>query len=335
MTARRKRLTVEDYVQGVLANERTILARAITLIESNHPLHQEQAQDVLQQLLPHTGKSHRIGITGVPGVGKSTFIERLGQTVLNEGHKLAVLAVDPTSAVKGGSILGDKTRMQTLSRDERAFIRPSPTQGNLGGVHRKTRETMLLCEAAGYDIVLIETVGVGQSEIAVSRMVDTYLVLMLAGAGDELQGIKKGILEVADIIAINKADGDNALQAKRARQEYRRALQLVKRHQNDGWKTQVLTCSGLHGEGVQEVWDTLQQHLAACEASGTFDKQRQTQRLDWMWNLLREELMRQFKQDERVAALLPQMEADVISDALPPTKAAIQLLELFRSTTQS
>jgi LAO/AO transport system kinase len=225
--------------------------------------------------------------------------------------------------------------MQTLSRDERAFIRPSPTQGNLGGVHRKTRETMLLCEAAGYDIVLIETVGVGQSEIAVSRMVDTYLVLMLAGAGDELQGIKKGILEVADIIAINKADGDNALQAKRARQEYRRALQLVKRHQNDGWKTQVLTCSGLHGEGVQEVWDTLQQHLAACEASGTFDKQRQTQRLDWMWNLLREELMRQFKQDERVAALLPQMEADVISDALPPTKAAIQLLELFRSTTQS
>lgn len=329
MSAKRRRLTTQEYVEGVIAGKRMILARAITLVESNHPAHRAQAQEVLRALLTHTGKAHRIGISGVPGVGKSTFIERFGLDLLQAGHKVAVLAIDPTSAVKGGSILGDKTRMTQLSQEPHAFIRPSPTQGNLGGVHRKTRETMLLCEAAGFDIILVETVGVGQSEITVSQMVDTYLVLMLAGAGDELQGIKKGILEVADVIAINKADGDNEQAAKRARMEYLRAIKLVRHAQRSEWQTPVLTCSGLRGKGLDQVWEILQAHRAALSEAGLFEQRRRKQRLLWMWSLIEQELMQQFREHEAVKAQLEHSEASVLSGRLPPTLAAQELLQAF------
>lgn len=333
MTARRRKLTIDEHVQGVLDRDRMILARTITLIESNHPEHRQKAQHVLRALLPHTGRSHRIGITGVPGVGKSTFIESLGQFLLEREHRVAVLAVDPTSSIKGGSILGDKTRMQRLAQDTRAFIRPSPSQGNLGGVHRKTRETMLLCEAAGFDVLLVETVGVGQSETTVADMVDSFLVLMLAGAGDELQGIKKGILEVADIITINKADGDNALAAKRARLEYHRALQLVRYSQRDEWKTHVLTCSGLYNEGIQEVWDTLCAHQAAMQDSGGWDTRRQAQRTIWMWSLIEQELMLRFREHPHTQSKLAAFETAVQKGTMPPTLAAEELLNAFAASS--
>lgn len=327
-STRRRKLSVEDHIQGVLSGDRMILARTITLVESNHAAHRHKAQEVLQGLLPHTGNAHRVGITGVPGVGKSTFIESLGMHLLEQEYRVAVLAVDPTSSVRGGSILGDKTRMTQLSTDPRAFVRPSPTQGSLGGVHRKTRETMLLCEAAGYDVVLVETVGVGQSETAVADMVDSYLVLMLAGAGDELQGIKKGILEVADIITINKADGDNAIPAKRARQEYARALHFMTTPRSS-WKTKVLTCSGLQRTGVPEVWETLQAHRDQLEETGELDKKRQQQRRQWMWSLVEQELMLRLRQHNEVAALVPKLEQQVLSGETPPTMAAEQILQTF------
>jgi LAO/AO transport system kinase len=250
---RRRELSVDDYVQGILSGNRAVLARAITLVESNSAAHQELAQQVLIEVLPHTGKAHRVGITGVPGVGKSTFIETLGTQLTNTGSKVAVLAVDPSSGISGGSILGDKTRMSKLSVDPNAFIRPSPTSGSLGGVNRKTRETSLLCEAAGFDVILIETVGVGQSETVVAEMVDFFLVLMLAGAGDELQGIKRGILELADMVAINKADGANETQARVARSEYASAIRYLKPVSQD-WAPPVLTCCGLNGLGLPELW---------------------------------------------------------------------------------
>lgn len=326
--ARRRKLSVEDHIEGVLSGDRMILARTITLVESNHAQHRHKAQAVLQGILSHTGKSHRVGITGVPGVGKSTFIESLGMHLLEEGHRVAVLAVDPTSSVRGGSILGDKTRMTQLSTDSRAFIRPSPTQGSLGGVHRKTRETMLLCEAAGYDVVLVETVGVGQSETAVADMVDSYLVLMLSGAGDELQGIKKGILEVADLITINKADGDNEIRAKRARQEYARALHFMTTSQTS-WKTKVLTCSALKKTGVPEVWQTLQEHRQCLEEAGELAEKRKKQRRQWMWSLVEQELMFRLRQHETVASLVPELEGQVLAGSTPPTLAAERILEAF------
>jgi len=325
---KRRQLSTEDYVQGVLSGNRMILGRAISLVESNASSHRAKAQEVLTSLMPHTGKSHRIGITGVPGVGKSTFIERFGMELLEKGHRVAVLAVDPSSSVKGGSILGDKTRMSRLAADERAFIRPSPTQGSLGGVHRKTRETLLLCEAAGFDIILVETVGVGQSETLVSEMVDTYLVLMLAGAGDELQGIKKGILEVADILAINKADGNNALHAKRARSEYKGALRFMNAT-FEAWKTPVLTCSGLEGNGLKELWEQIQLHRQTLEEHGEFSRKRQKQRLKWTWDLVEQELLDRLRNHPEITKQLPQLESDVLQGVLPPTLAAQTILDSF------
>jgi LAO/AO transport system kinase len=321
--ATRRALGAEEYVAGVLARDRAILGRAISLVESNARHHHELAQEVLTKLLPHTGKALRVGISGVPGAGKSTFIEALGKQLTGAGKQVAVLAVDPSSEKTKGSILGDKTRMVTLSQDPNAFIRPSPSGGSLGGVGRKTRETMLLCEAAGFDVVLVETVGVGQSETMVSGMVDFYLVLMLAGAGDELQGIKRGILELAHLIAVNKADGDNKKAADRARREYESALEIM-RHDAD-WKVPVVTCSALSGAGLEALWAHVERHRKEGEASGRFAETRKTQLLGWMWQMVEVELMNAARHHRGVAAL----ERDVHDGKLTATSAARRILDGF------
>ena len=326
--SRRSRLEVSDYVDGVLAGDRAILGRAISLVESTAARHQEAARDVLTALMPHTGGSHRVGITGVPGVGKSTFIERLGLHLIDQGHQVAVLAVDPSSTRSGGSILGDKTRMERLSMHDQAFIRPSPTSGTLGGVASRTRETLLLCEAAGYDIVLVETVGVGQSELVVAEMTDFFLVLMLAGAGDELQGIKRGLMELADSLVVNKADGDNADKAQMAASTYRSALRLL-RGMDPHWKPQVLTASGLHGSGVPEVWKLIASHKVALEADGEWSRRRQAQQHTWMWSMVDDLLRRSLHNDPAVKALLPALEAEVAAGTQAPTRAAAALIEAF------
>jgi LAO/AO transport system kinase len=331
---RRRELTHDDYVKGVLAGDRAILGRAISLVESNVAGHQQLAQQVLTQLLPHTGKAHRVGISGVPGVGKSTFIEALGTNLTKRGHKVAVLAVDPTSERTKGSILGDKTRMVNLSQDPNAFIRPSPSSGSLGGVGRKTRETMLLCEAAGFDVVLVETVGVGQSETMVADMVDFYLVLMLAGAGDELQGIKRGILELADMIAVNKADSGNEKAAERARREYEGALELM-HSRNDGWKVPVVKCSGLGNQGLDELWANIERHRSEQAASGKLDALRKKQLLHWMWQMVEGELIDRLHRHPRVKAEGPALERLVHDGKLTATTAAHQLLEAFAATTEA
>ncbi len=268
-TVRRRELSVDEYVDGVLSGNRTILARAITLVESNAERHQETAQEMLTRLLPYSGETIRIGITGVPGAGKSSTIETLGLRLCEMGHRLAVLAVDPSSSVTGGSILGDKTRMELLSRNKNAFIRPSPSGGVLGGVARKSRETMIVCEAAGFDVIIVETVGVGQSEITVRSMVDLFLLLQIAGAGDELQGIKKGVMERSDLIVVNKADGDNLLRANAARADYERILHYLQ-PSTEGWKTQALTCSAYTGDGIGELWGVIEEFRTATTASGAF-----------------------------------------------------------------
>ena len=324
----RKRLTTAELVDGVRAGDRAILGQAITLVESNARSHQVQAQDMLAQLLPHTGNARRIGITGVPGVGKSTFIEALGTKLTAEGHRVAVLAVDPTSGVTGGSILGDKTRMNKLSRDDHAFVRPSPTSGSLGGVNRKTRETLLVCEAAGYDVILIETVGVGQSETLVADMVDFFLVLMLAGAGDELQGIKRGILELADVIAVNKADGDNALNAQRARHEYASALKLM-RPTTPTWKPRALTCSGQTGEGLNELWETIEAHRRALTESGELALRRKNQLRGWMWSMVEARALDALHQHPLVKQNAVTLEEAVLDGTTTPTLAAAALLRAF------
>jgi LAO/AO transport system kinase len=315
----------EYYVAGVLNRNRLTLARTITLIESTLPAHQELARIIVDKLLPFTGLGTRIGITGVPGAGKSTYIESFGTMLTSLGHRVAVLAIDPSSKRSGGSILGDKTRMEKLAVDQNAFIRPSPSSGTLGGVGRKTRETMLVCEAAGYDVVIIETVGVGQSETTVASMVDFFLVLMIAGAGDELQGIKKGVLEVADAIVINKADGDNVLRAEMARKEYQTALHMLMPN-SPNWTPPVLTCSAVEGRGIDTIWQTILEHRDKLTASGEMAEKRITQALDWMAFLLDEGLRQWFYNNHYVHEALPTLRKKVEDQKTSPTAAADTLL---------
>jgi LAO/AO transport system kinase len=325
-----RRLPLERYVDGVLGGDRMVLARAITVIESNLPADGDLAARLLDAILPHTGESLRVGITGVPGVGKSTFIDALGMHLIRvRGESLAVLSVDPSSPISGGSILGDKTRMEKLAVEERAFIRPSPAQGHLGGVARRTRETILLCEAAGYRNILVETVGVGQSETAVRSMTDFFLLLMLAGAGDALQGMKRGIIEMLDGMAINKADGENKQAAERARNEYAGALHLFPASAN-GWSPPVLTCSSLTGEGIAEVWDMVLAHRELLAANGHLAAQRNSQALEWLNELTMLGLEDMFRRNHAVGKRLPQLREEVHQGRITPFAASRQLLELFQ-----
>ena len=312
----------------ILAGDRRAMAKAITLVESTRADHQVEAQLLLELLLPQTGRAARIGVTGVPGVGKSTFIEAFGLYLTGLGKKVAVLAVDPSSTRSGGSILGDKTRMPRLAADENAYIRPSPAAGSLGGVARRTREAMLVCEAAGFDVVLVETVGVGQSEVTVASMVDFFLVLMLPGAGDELQGIKKGILEIADALAVNKADGDQVPLATRAVAEYRSALRLF-RHSSTSWSPPVVPVSALEHRGMDEVWELVGKHREALDATGELTERRRQQQLSWFWSMLEDGLRQHFLGREDVKRRLPEMEASVGRASLTPTQAARRLLEVL------
>ena len=323
-----RQVDVPALVEGVLAGDRRAVARAITLVESHRPDHRERAQELLVELLPHTGTARRVGISGVPGVGKSTFIDQLGVTLTAAGSKVAVLAVDPSSARSGGSILGDKTRMARLSVDPHAFIRPSPTSGTLGGVAQATRESMVVVEAAGYDVVLVETVGVGQSEITVAEMVDSFLFLTLARTGDQLQGIKRGILEIADVIAVNKADGPGAADARKAARELAGAIRMLRGHDEE-WQVPVLTCAGLTGEGLDEVWAKLVEHQDRRRASGAFDERRRSQQVRWTRQLVRDGLEHRLRAHPGVRAAAPQLEKAVLAGELTPALAAQQLLETF------
>ena len=304
------------------------MARAITLIESRRADHQAAARQLVQDLLPRTGNALRVGITGVPGVGKSTTIDALGTFLTRQGHKIAVLAVDPSSARTGGSILADKTRMARLSCDPQAFIRPSPAGGTLGGVAAKTRETMLICEAAGYDVVLVETIGTGQSETAVADMTDFFLVLMLPGAGDELQGLKKGVVELADMIAVNKADGDNVARANAAAAEYRAALHILS-PRSPNWSPPVVTYSALTGDGIAELWTTILQHREQTGASGEFAARRREQQVKWMWAMLEDRLHARLKSDTAVRGKLPRIEAAVAEGKMSPAVAVDEIATLL------
>jgi LAO/AO transport system kinase len=320
-------IDLDAYEAGVLAGDRTVLGRALTLVESRRVDHQERAQELLMRLLPKAGNSHRVGITGVPGVGKSTFIDALGTTLTGQGHRVAVLAVDPSSSRTGGSILGDKTRMARLSTDPAAFIRPSPTTGTLGGVAAATRESIVVMEAAGYDTVLVETVGVGQSEIAVANMTDTFLVLMLARTGDSLQGIKKGVLEIADVIAVNKADGEFVRQAQNAAGELATALQLL--YPADApWVPPVLTCSGATGAGLAELWSEVERHRSESQSAGRFEARRSQQRIGWMWATVEDRLVSAFKHRPDVRRLATDLEAQLRDGTVTAALAARRLLEL-------
>jgi len=303
-------LDLNTLADGIRTGKRAALARAITLVESRKAEHRALARQLLQELLPLTGKAHRVGITGVPGVGKSTTIDTLGSNLTASGHKVAVLAVDPSSTRTGGSILGDKTRMARLAVDENAYVRPSPSAGTLGGVAAKTRETMLLCEAAGFDVILVETVGIGQSETTVAEMVDFFLVLMLPGAGDELQGIKKGVLEIADMIAVNKADGDGAIRAKAAAADYRGALHILA-PRSPTWTPPVVTISGLANEGLDAMWQQVELHKAKMAATGELQARRADQQVAWMWDMLQQRLMESLTNDKRVADRLKDLENEV------------------------
>lgn len=320
----RPQLSPTDFAERVSGGDRAALAQAITLIESRRSDHQAQARDLVQSLLPKTGRALRIGVTGVPGVGKSTTIDAFGSFLTARGHRVAVLAVDPSSSRTGGSILGDKTRMARLSIDERAFIRPSPSSGTLGGVAAKTRETMLLCEAAGFDVVLVETVGVGQSETTVADMTDLFLVLMLPGAGDELQGIKKGVLEIADIIAVNKADGDGATRARAAASEYRAALHIIT-PRSTVWSPPVVTISGLTGLGLDDLWQQMTLFRQRTGASGDFEQRRRDQQVKWMWTILEARIDARLRRDPRLNARVSALEAAVSAGAVAPMVAADEL----------
>lgn len=321
-------LTTDDYVEGILSGNITVLSQAITLVESHNPAHYEQAQQIIERCLPHAGNSVRIGITGVPGAGKSTFIEAIGGMVVKMGHKLAVLAIDPSSERSGGSILGDKTRMESISGNPDIFIRPSPSAGSLGGVARKTRETIVLCEAAGFDIIFIETVGVGQSETVVHSMVDMFMMLQISGAGDELQGIKRGIMEMADLIAITKADGDNIHMAELAKTQITNALMLFPTPDSN-WRPQVFTSSAVTGAGLKEVWGNIEEYIAYTKANGYFTSNRHRQSKYWMYETIGEALRESFYRNAEIEQILPTYEKRVLEDRLSSFIAAKELLETY------
>lgn len=314
-------------INDIKLGNRRALAKAITLVESKLDSHREQAQDLLNELLPETGKSIRIGITGIPGVGKSTFIEAFGLHLIEQGKKVAVLAVDPSSPIRGGSILGDKTRMELLSREQNAYIRPSPSEGALGGVAQKTRETMLLCEAAGFDVILVETVGVGQSEYEVAAMVDFFLVLMLPNAGDELQGIKRGIMELADALVINKADGESINLAKQTQQHYKNALHLLT--SDSFWQPQVKSCSAIEKSGIQDAWTMITEFEQQAKDNGFFEHNRAKQTQNWLNKLIQEMLVLKLKQNPEVNAQLPQLQQDVLNKHITPYNAAQHIIKLL------
>ncbi|MBT2396183.1 methylmalonyl Co-A mutase-associated GTPase MeaB [Streptomyces sp. ISL-100] len=323
-------IDLDSYVKGVLDGKRAFIARAITLVESTRPDHRALAQRLLTELLPHTGNARRIGISGVPGVGKSTFIDAFGTLLTGVGHQVAVLAVDPSSTRTGGSILGDKTRMERLAVDPAAFVRPSPSAGTLGGVAKATRESMVVMEAAGYDVVLVETVGVGQSETTVANMVDSFLLLTLARTGDQLQGIKKGVLELADVIAVNKADGPHERDALAAARELAGALRLM--HPADAaWTPPVLSCSARESSGLDTVWDRLEQHRALLDAGGRLAAKRRGQQVDWAWAMVHDELLGRLRAHPSVRALAPDLEQQVRDGELTATLAAERILEAFGS----
>ena len=328
-TRRRKRaLSTDEYVEGILAGNITTLSQAITLVESATPAHYAQAQEIIERCLPHAGHSVRIGITGVPGAGKSTFIEAVGNMVTSLRHKLAVLAIDPSSERSGGSILGDKTRMESICHNPDVFIRPSPSAGSLGGVARKTRETIVLCEAAGFDVIFIETVGVGQSETAVHSMVDMFMLLQISGAGDELQGIKRGIMEMADTMVITKADGENVRKAELARTQFQGALRLFPLPES-GWRPKVYTCSAVAGTGLEEVWKGVEEFLDHIHANGYFQHNRNRQNKYWMYETINEALRGSFYRDPAVEARIGEYEKRVLEDRISSFVAAKELLELY------
>jgi len=326
-------LSVDEYVNGIVDGNISILSKAITLIESNLPEHYKKGQEIINACLPYSGKSIRIGITGVPGVGKSTFIESFGKIITQHKHKLAVLAIDPSSERTKGSILGDKTRMEELSTDSNAYIRPSPSAGSLGGVARKTRETIILCEAAGYDVVFIETVGVGQSETAVHSMVDFFLLLMITGAGDELQGIKRGIMEMADSIAITKADHDNIQRANMARQEYQTALGLFPPHPS-GVKQKVLTCSALEKNGLLDIWKHIEEYISTTRMSGFFEEKRNEQAKYWMFESIHEQLKQRFYESDAIKNQINDIENKVVEQKISSFIAAQKLLDIYFTDQQ-
>lgn len=332
--ARRRALSTPEYAEGVLAGNRTLLSRTITLVESNAPAHFAQAREVLAALLPHAGRSLRVGITGPPGAGKSTLIDTLGTRLTTRGHRVGVTAVDPSSTLSGGSILGDKTRMERLANDPRAFVRGSPSGGILGGVARKTRETILVLEAAGHDVILVETVGVGQSETAVHSMVDFFLLMLIPGAGDELQGIKRGILELADAVLVNKADGDTRAAAELARSQYDMALHYL-RPSETGPAARAYAASSLTGEGIDECWAVIETAAAHARETGVFERRRREQERDWMHQLVRERMEEDFRGHPAVAALLPGLERAVTEGTVPATEAALRLLRAYRPTGES
>ncbi|MEU6345275.1 methylmalonyl Co-A mutase-associated GTPase MeaB [Streptomyces sp. NPDC046977] len=324
----RQPIDPDVYAKGVLDGSRAWIARAITLVESSRPDHRELAQRLLTELLPHAGRARRIGISGVPGVGKSTFIDAFGTLLTGLGHRVAVLAVDPSSTLTGGSVLGDKTRMERLSVDPAAFVRPSPSAGTLGGVAKATRESMVVVEAAGYDVVLVETVGVGQSETAVAGMVDSFLLLTLARTGDQLQGIKKGVLELADVIAVNKADGPHERDARAAARELSGALRLMQ-SADAAWTPPVLTCSAREDTGLDVVWERLEQHRALLDSGGRLEAKRRDQQVEWAWNMVRDELLGRLRDHPEVRRLAPEVERQVREGTLTATSAAGRILDAF------
>lgn len=327
-------IDVGTLARGLLDGDRRALARAITLVESTRQEHRQLANTLLESMARYSGNSVRLGITGVPGVGKSTFIESFGNFVIDQGHRVAVLAVDPSSSISGGSILGDKTRMENLSRREQAFIRPSPAGKTLGGVARRTRETLLLCEAAGYDYIVVETVGVGQSETMVSEMTDMFLLLLLPGGGDELQGMKRGITELADLILVNKADGDQKAIANHTVADYRSALQFMSRKHNS-WEPRVSPCSALGNEGIKDVWEQVQSFVTTLKASGEWHQRRSRQAIDWLWREVSDGLLTDLRRNPRIASAITTIQKAVMEGDKPPTVAALEIVDLYKQMRET